>query len=1044
MGLLDRIRVIFGTEVASPDEIVGSDQRRSLESVAGSGFEETTDDDAQGEVQDVAFSFNDYNDKSTWFLLNASEHDRLDFNTLDTSAAYQAVLLKFLVEQGHGKKLARGFEIDNEQLAGLDLEHKEVLGLPEMLPIAVDFSYTGTTGSPRFDVEFSAQVNGRAEPIQLDGPFLVLGSGQRFTATSAQFTAFSAVREYRGIKARGEHDEADAIQLVYELKRAKLGGFDVNLKNFDKFKISMPESIGVMAKKQPSGGLLLRPLVGPISPDKIALKLDQVPKEAERAVIRDGHNIVMLDRNSVQALYEISDHEVISRQNARRFVQSPGAFLNADLVDLDDFSSRVLGIGVLSTQTDPEARDFSQDWFSDDGLPYTPEILKSLVTSDEELQEARHIVSEEQKASSGLAAVQERVIDISDAVSVDQVFKEIAARLQHSGTTVGGAPSETEKSHKTKIGLVTEDAEEDLPDLTKRANNAVVPKAIDYSALLRDPYPHQRAGIEWLVGLMNESFLDSRKDMYRLSGALLADDMGLGKTYMTLVALQEFMEMDEHRRGEARPILGVLPVALLENWKDEVTSTFGDSPFSDIVVLHGKVLDGFRAREGNETIVSLQGLSDGELIDPSQIRYALKVGLGNGAARLDKPRRLVLTTYDVLRQYQMSLGAVDWGVVFFDEAQRVKEPQTAVTKAARALNAGFTLMATGTPIENSLRNIYTLLDIAQPGLLGEWSEFRRRWVPTAKDLSAQEAAGLRFETGQRLRAHIGAFMLRRTKEESLAGMPKKTIHAALEFKDAEDIQYDSWLAGPMSAYQEREYDAVLSVYKSTQDKVKVALPTLQKLREVSLHPDVYRRNESAWTKNLSTEACRNVMEQSGRFVASLRALDKIKEADEKVIIFAINLKLQLALKVWIKVLYGLDVHIINGSTKATATTSKDSDQTRAALIRDFESQPGFNIIIMSPLAAGVGLTVVGANHVIHLERHWNPAKEAQATDRVYRIGQVRPVHVYLPVSKHSRLASFDEHLNSLLLTKTDIKNAVVTPDWTEEQNLVSPMASVLE
>jgi hypothetical protein len=118
------------------------------------------------------------------------------------------------------------------------------------------------------------------------------------------------------------------------------------------------------------------------------------------------------------------------------------------------------------------------------------------------------------------------------------------------------------------------------------------------------------------------------------------------------------------------------------------------------------------------------------------------------------------------------------------------------------------------------------------------------------------------------------------------------------------------------------------------------------------------------------------------------------------------------------------IHVINGEVKAVA--KRAGTRTRHTMIRDFENQDGFNIIIMSPIAAGVGLTITKANNVIHLERHWNPAKEAQATDRVYRIGQEKDVNIYIPILKHPEFESFDVNLHRLLWQKSTLKDSVVT------------------
>lgn len=141
------------------------------------------------------------------------------------------------------------------------------------------------------------------------------------------------------------------------------------------------------------------------------------------------------------------------------------------------------------------------------------------------------------------------------------------------------------------------------------------------------------------------------------------------------------------------------------------------------------------------------------------------------------------------------------------------------------------------------------------------------------------------------------------------------------------------------------------------------------------------------------------------------------------------------LKIWIQKHFGLNVGIINGDTKTHA--SNTGSETRKGLIEQFETKEGFNVIIMSPVAAGVGLTVVGANNVIHLERHWNPAKEAQATDRVYRIGQTKDVNIYIPAVHHPKQKSFDVLLNTLLMSKIAVSDAVVTPQAVSEREIIN-------
>lgn len=201
-----------------------------------------------------------------------------------------------------------------------------------------------------------------------------------------------------------------------------------------------------------------------------------------------------------------------------------------------------------------------------------------------------------------------------------------------------------------------------------------------------------------------------------------------------------------------------------------------------------------------------------------------------------------------------------------------------------------------------------------------------------------------------------------------------------------------------------------------------ALGTIQRLKNVSLHPATLSESGAAWDPDLSA-----------RVHGMVQALDDVRDADEKAIIFVVSKTVQARLAVWLHERYGFTTKIVNGETQAVASSSSKTRGTRTSIINDFESKPGFNLIIMSPLAVGVGLTVVGANHAVHLERHWNPAKEAQATDRIYRIGQTRPVHVYLPLANHPTLESFDVNLNALLRSKTDLKDSVVVPGKVEDE-----------
>jgi Helicase conserved C-terminal domain/Restriction endonuclease len=183
---------------------------------------------------------------------------------------------------------------------------------------------------------------------------------------------------------------------------------------------------------------------------------------------------------------------------------------------------------------------------------------------------------------------------------------------------------------------------------------------------------------------------------------------------------------------------------------------------------------------------------------------------------------------------------------------------------------------------------------------------------------------------------------------------------------------------------------------------------------------------------------RVILQRSGKLAWLLHRLDEIKPLGEKVLVFCVRKKLQEALAHNLALIYGLNVPVINGDTKATSRN--DPEETRLGLIDQFSRREGFGICILSPIAAGAGLNIVAANHIVHLERHWNPAKEDQATDRAYRIGQTRAVTVYLPAARHPNpeRQSFDEVLHGLIEKKRELQGALglVPPQSVTDSELI--------
>ncbi|MDP7281646.1 MAG: C-terminal helicase domain-containing protein, partial [Candidatus Poribacteria bacterium] len=208
---------------------------------------------------------------------------------------------------------------------------------------------------------------------------------------------------------------------------------------------------------------------------------------------------------------------------------------------------------------------------------------------------------------------------------------------------------------------------------------------------------------------------------------------------------------------------------------------------------------------------------------------------------------------------------------------------------------------------------------------------------------------------------------------------------------------------------------------ANQEGKKRMLAALSDLKLISDHPKLY---DSQWEQI----PVNTLIEQSAKLSATVKIIEKIVNLDQKVILFSDRRLTQHLLKKVVEQVFGLaKVAIVNGDTPTNITSQRSMKQSRQQVIDDFQQQKGFNAIVMSPKAAGVGLNITEANHVIHYSRWWNPAKEDQASDRVHRVGQTRDVHIYIPMAVDQEIRTFDLVLNDLLEKKRKLSNDILYP-----------------
>ena len=638
----------------------------------------------------------------------------------------------------------------------------------------------------------------------------------------------------------------------------------------------------------------------------------------------------------------------------------------ADIYDLDRYSDRVESIGVEKKYVSPYIARKSEEegWVPENiefGISFVSNQIQEQVNV--ELNDASRQAIEESISQAERQGLDEIIIPgidqpvaVADAKQILSTINDVELEV-NNGEFIVKKPHLQSKSLVIKSNIDTVNYFENRQKFLALPINSQVllPASLRESITLKQ---HQLQGVAWLQHLWNNAPEHCR-------GALLADDMGLGKTLQILAFIARCLEDDP----QINPILIVAPVSLLENWQEEITKFFNVDSLP-LLMLYGANLKE-KKLERSEI--------DPQLVQEGLVKFLMPNWLGNA--------KLVLTTYETLRDLEFSLAAQHWSIMVCDEAQKIKNPNALVTRAAKKQNVRFKIACTGTPVENSLADLWCLFDFIQPGLLGALNKFGERYRRPIEAKNEEEKARV-----DELRSLIEPQTLRRTKAQVAKDLPKKIV--------VEECRNLS-----ISSYQVDLYKQAVQAFKSKDESgaINNHLGLIQYLRQVCTSPYPINCKEKLHEPLVQRES------KSPKLKWLLNALVDIRDKNEKVIVFVEFLDLQRQLQRYIAERYHILPDIINGSTSAAASAIN----SRQKRIKAFQEKPGFGVIILSPLAVGFGVNIQAANHVIHFTRTWNPAKEDQATDRAYRIGQVRDVYVYYPVITAGFL-TFDMKLDKLL------------------------------
>jgi SNF2 family DNA or RNA helicase len=502
-----------------------------------------------------------------------------------------------------------------------------------------------------------------------------------------------------------------------------------------------------------------------------------------------------------------------------------------------------------------------------------------------------------------------------------------------------------------KLPVVSFEASGALQDListltTGNQNLSLIPTPKGFQGELR---PYQLRGASWLAFL----------EQWGL-GACLADDMGLGKTIQLIALLLHLQETEQLEQ----PVLLVCPTSVLGNWEREV-KRFG--PSLRVWVQHGD-----------------------------------KRPQGAEFARIAQRHDLVITSYALVYRDEKDLKRVSWQGVVLDEAQNIKNPEAKQSQAVRQLDAQFRIALTGTPVENRLSELWSILDFLNPGYLGPRNFFQRRFGVPIERYGDTDSLKI-------LRSLVQPFILRRLKTDRdiIQDLPEK-----------QEMTVFCGLTAEQAAIYQRLVDQSLEQIESADgiQRHGMILALLTRLKQVCNHPALLKateEDEQNGSEPFETTSPAAFLAGSGKLQRLTEMLEELLAEGDRTLIFTQFAEWGKQLQAYLEQQFQREVIFLYGGS---------SKKQREEMVDRFQNDPqGPRIFILSLKAGGVGLNLTRANHVFHYDRWWNPAVENQATDRAFRIGQTRNVQVH----KFVCTGTLEERIHDLIESKQALAQTIV-------------------
>lgn len=495
---------------------------------------------------------------------------------------------------------------------------------------------------------------------------------------------------------------------------------------------------------------------------------------------------------------------------------------------------------------------------------------------------------------------------------------------------------------KKEVGLpvIGFDTDDWLKRFIQGGNHASFAELGDPTGFKGSLRPYQMRGYSWL------SFLRDRG-----MGACLADDMGLGKTIELISLLLHDKNKKKQVKGQSstHPVLLICPTSVVGNWKHELERF---SPSLSVLIHHG---------------------SDREK--------------GKGLVKKVKENDLVISTYALAYRDENILKKITWAGIVLDEAQNIKNPYTKQTQAIRRLQCQYRIALTGTPVENRLDELWSIMEFLNPGYLGSLKEFKKRFIIPIERYGDTRAS-------ETLKNLTRPFILRRLKTD-------KSVIDDLPMKNEMNVYY-TLTKEQATLYQATVNNMMQQIEQSDGMKRRgLVLSTLLHLKQICDHPVLFLQDESS------------IDNRSGKLTRFMEMIEEVLSEGDSALIFTQFVTMGTLLQKHLSSAFEREVLFLHGSL---------SRKKRDEMIKRFQNEKEeIPLFILSLKAGGFGLNLTKANHIFHFDRWWNPAVEDQATDRAFRIGQKRNVQVH----KFVCLGTLEERINEMLEFKKGLADSIL-------------------